>query len=97
MLVVNNALSEEAKKGVPKAYSASSCPCMKFEKESRPPFPTDKLEQTQMWKVAVCVPSIMPKCDLGPLFPFTAGVFVALMMAQVCFLFHCQIFLLIYW
>ncbi|WJX29708.1 ketol-acid reductoisomerase (NADP(+)) [Trifolium repens] len=82
MLAVNNALSE-GKKGIPEAYSASSCPYMKLEKEGRPAFPSGKLDQTHMWKVAVCVPSIRKTCDLGPLYPFTAGVFVALMMAQM--------------
>jgi hypothetical protein len=45
-----------------------------------------------MWKVGERVRSTRPAGDLGPLYPFTAGVFVALMMAQVCFLFRCQFF-----
>lgn len=42
-----------------------------------------KIDQTRMWKVGERVRSTRPKGDLGPLYPFTAGVFVALMMAQV--------------
>lgn len=42
-----------------------------------------KIDQTRMWKVGERVRATRPKGDLGPLYPFTAGVFVALMMAQV--------------
>jgi hypothetical protein len=42
-----------------------------------------KIDQTRMWKVGERVRATRPKGDLGPLCPFTAGVFVALMMAQV--------------
>lgn len=42
-----------------------------------------KIDQTHMWKVGERVRSKRPEGDLGPLYPFTAGVFVALMMAQV--------------
>lgn len=42
-----------------------------------------KIDQTRMWKVGERVRAARPAGDLGPLFPFTAGVFVALMMAQV--------------
>lgn len=53
------------------------------EKDGLPAFPMDKIDQTQMWKVGERIRSIRPQGDLGPLHPFTAGVFVALMMAQV--------------
>lgn len=56
------------------------------EKEGLPAFPMGKIDQTRMWKVGERVRSTRPAGDLGPLYPFTAGVFVALMMAQVCFL-----------
>ena len=36
-----------------------------------------------MWKVGERVRATRPAGDLGPLHPFTAGVYVALMMAQV--------------
>jgi ketol-acid reductoisomerase len=62
------------------------------EKEGLPAFPMGKIDQTRMWKVGERVRSTRPAGDLGPLYPFTAGVFVALMMAQVCFLFRCQFF-----
>lgn len=42
-----------------------------------------KIDQTRMWKVGERVRATRPGGDLGPLYPFTAGVFVALMMAQV--------------
>lgn len=42
-----------------------------------------KIDQTRMWKVGERVRSVRPSGDLGPLCPFTAGVYVALMMAQV--------------
>ena len=41
------------------------------------------IDQTRMWKVGERVRRARPEGDLGPLYPFTAGVFVALMMAQV--------------
>ena len=43
-----------------------------------------KIDQTRMWKVGERVRKSRPAGDLGPLYPFTAGVYVALMMAQVC-------------
>jgi len=67
------------------------------EKEGLPAFPMGKIDQTRMWKVGEVVRSTRPAGDLGPLYPFTAGVFVALMMAQVYFLFCYQCFLRIYW
>ncbi|KDP35867.1 hypothetical protein JCGZ_10602 [Jatropha curcas] len=54
-----------------------------YEKESLPAFPMGKIDQTRMWKVGERVRATRPKDDLGPLYPFTAGVFVALMMAQI--------------
>lgn len=42
-----------------------------------------KIDQTRMWKVGERVRRARPAGDLGPLHPFTAGVYVALMMAQV--------------
>ncbi|GLT68356.1 hypothetical protein SLA2020_405980 [Shorea laevis] len=53
------------------------------EKEGLPAFPMGKIDQTRMWKVGERVRAVRPKGDLGPLHPFTAGVFVALMMAQI--------------
>ncbi|KAJ1417373.1 hypothetical protein SESBI_16638 [Sesbania bispinosa] len=54
-----------------------------YEKEGLPAFPMGKIDQTRMWKVGERVRSTRPAGDLGPLYPFTAGVFVALMMAQI--------------
>ncbi|GJZ60766.1 putative reverse transcriptase domain-containing protein [Tanacetum coccineum] len=53
------------------------------EKEGLPAFPMGKIDQTRMWKVGERVRAVRPAGDLGPLYPFTAGVYVALMMAQV--------------
>lgn len=53
------------------------------EKEGLPAFPMGKIDQTRMWKVGERVRAVRPKGDLGPLHPFTAGVFVSLMMAQI--------------
>lgn len=53
------------------------------EKEGLPAFPMGKIDQTRMWKVGEHVRANRPAGDLGPLYPFTAGVYVALMMAQV--------------
>ena len=53
------------------------------EKEGLPAFPMGNIDQTRMWKVGERVRSTRPAGDLGPLYPFTAGVYVALMMAQV--------------
>ncbi|ONK69869.1 uncharacterized protein A4U43_C05F27630 [Asparagus officinalis] len=53
------------------------------EKQGLPAFPMGKIDQTRMWKVGERVRSVRPEGDLGPLHPFTAGVFVALMMAQI--------------
>ncbi|CAN4105046.1 unnamed protein product [Withania somnifera] len=56
-----------------------------YEKEGLPAFPMGKIDQTRMWKVGQRVRATRPAGDLGPLYPFTAGVYVALMMAQVGF------------
>ncbi|RZC69022.1 hypothetical protein C5167_032097 [Papaver somniferum] len=54
-----------------------------YEKEGLPAFPMGKIDQTRMWLVGEKVRATRPEGDLGPLYPFTAGVFVALMMAQI--------------
>ncbi|XP_059663236.1 ketol-acid reductoisomerase, chloroplastic-like [Cornus florida] len=54
-----------------------------YEKDGLPAFPMGKIDQTRMWKVGERVRAVRPAGDLGPLYPFTAGVFVALMMAQI--------------
>ncbi|KAG2590509.1 ketol-acid reductoisomerase, chloroplastic-like [Panicum virgatum] len=54
-----------------------------YEKEGLPAFPMGNIDQTRMWKVGERVRSTRPQGDLGPLHPFTAGVYVALMMAQI--------------
>ncbi|KAK9676979.1 hypothetical protein RND81_11G113700 [Saponaria officinalis] len=53
------------------------------EKEGLPAFPMGKIDQTRMWKVGERVRAVRPAGDLGPLNPFTAGVYVALMMSQI--------------
>ncbi|PHU07736.1 Ketol-acid reductoisomerase, chloroplastic [Capsicum chinense] len=52
-------------------------------KEGLPAFPMGKIDQTRMWKVGERVHATRPSGDLCPLYPFTAGVYVALMMAQL--------------
>ncbi|XP_010524055.1 PREDICTED: ketol-acid reductoisomerase, chloroplastic-like [Tarenaya hassleriana] len=54
-----------------------------YDKEGLPAFPMGKIDQTRMWKVGERVRKARPAGDLGPLYPFTAGVYVALMMAQI--------------
>ncbi|XP_062180470.1 ketol-acid reductoisomerase, chloroplastic [Phragmites australis] len=54
-----------------------------YEKEGLPAFPMGNIDQTRMWKVGEKVRSTRPDGDLGPLHPFTAGVYIALMMAQI--------------
>ncbi|KAL4204597.1 hypothetical protein AMTRI_Chr01g110700 [Amborella trichopoda] len=54
-----------------------------YEKDGLPAFPMGKIDQTRMWKVGERVRSARAAGDLGPLYPFTAGVYVALMMAQI--------------
>ncbi|KAG0608193.1 hypothetical protein M758_8G086300 [Ceratodon purpureus] len=53
------------------------------EKEGLPAFPMGKIDGTRMWIVGEKVRASRPKGDLGPLHPFTAGVYCALMMAQI--------------
>ncbi|KAG0557491.1 hypothetical protein KC19_11G134700 [Ceratodon purpureus] len=53
------------------------------EKEGLPAFPMGKIDGTRMWKVGEKVRASRPNGDLGPLHPFTAGVYCALMMAQI--------------
>lgn len=53
------------------------------EKDGLPAFPMGKIDQTRMWRVGERVRALRPAGDLGPLYPFTAGVYVALMMAQI--------------
>lgn len=55
-----------------------------------------KIDQTRMWKVGEKVRAVRPAGDLGPLYPFTAGVYVALMMAQVSLAFISRELLLSY-
>ncbi|RAL45038.1 hypothetical protein DM860_003797 [Cuscuta australis] len=54
-----------------------------YEKEGLPAFPMGKIDQTRMWKVGQRVRAARPAGDIGSLNPFTAGVYVALMMAQI--------------
>ncbi|CAN6443821.1 unnamed protein product [Victoria cruziana] len=54
-----------------------------YEKDGLPAFPMGNIDQTRMWKVGERVRSVRPPGDLGLLHPFTAGVYVALMMAQI--------------
>jgi ketol-acid reductoisomerase len=53
------------------------------EKEGLPAFPLGKIDQTRMWKVGEKVRSDGPEDDGDPVYGFTAGVYVAIMMAQV--------------
>ncbi|CAL5382354.1 unnamed protein product [Camellia sinensis] len=54
-----------------------------YENDGLPAFPMGKIDQTRMWKVGEWVRAARPAGDLGPLCSFTAGVYVALMMAQI--------------
>ncbi|XP_047333921.1 ketol-acid reductoisomerase, chloroplastic-like [Impatiens glandulifera] len=54
-----------------------------YEKEGLAAFPMGNIDQTRMWIVGERVRASRPAGDLGPLHPFTAGVYVALMMAQI--------------
>ncbi|MBA0732189.1 hypothetical protein Gogos_016296, partial [Gossypium gossypioides] len=54
-----------------------------YEKDGLPAFQMGKIDQTRMWKVGERVRKARASGDLGPLYPFTAGVYVALMMAQI--------------
>ncbi|PKA49039.1 Ketol-acid reductoisomerase, chloroplastic [Apostasia shenzhenica] len=53
------------------------------EKDGLPAFPMGNIDQTRMWKVGERVRGARPEGYLGPLHPFTAGVYIALMMAQI--------------
>lgn len=53
------------------------------EKEGLPAFPMGTIDQTRMWKVGEKVRSTREEGSLGPLHPFTAGVYIATMMAQI--------------
>ncbi|KAF5952626.1 hypothetical protein HYC85_010570 [Camellia sinensis] len=53
------------------------------EKDGLPAFPMGKIDQTRIWKIGEQVRAARPAGDLGPLCSFTAGVYVALMMAQI--------------
>ncbi|KAM3342933.1 ketol-acid reductoisomerase, chloroplastic-like [Capsicum galapagoense] len=52
------------------------------EKEGLPSFPMGKINGQRMWKVGERIRATRPAGDLGPLYSFTAGVYVALMMVQ---------------
>ncbi|CAI5530462.1 unnamed protein product [Closterium sp. Naga37s-1] len=52
-------------------------------KEGFPSFPMGKIDQTHMWKVGEKVRAARAPGTLGPLHPFTAGAYVAVMMAQI--------------
>lgn len=54
-----------------------------YEKDGLPAFPMGKIDKTKMWKVGERVRAVRPEGDLGPLNPFTAGVYIAIMMAQI--------------
>ncbi|GMH12118.1 hypothetical protein Nepgr_013959 [Nepenthes gracilis] len=54
-----------------------------YEKDGLPAFPMGKIDQTRMWKVGERVRATRPAGDLGLLYPFTAGVYIACMMAQI--------------
>ncbi|MBA0869822.1 hypothetical protein Goshw_003725 [Gossypium schwendimanii] len=60
---------------------ASASEIRSVEKDGLPAFPRGKFDQTRIWKVGERVRKARPSGDLGPLYPFTAGVCVALMMA----------------
>lgn len=54
-----------------------------YEKDGLPAFPMGKIDKTRMWKVGEKVRAVRSEGDLGPLYAFTAGVYIALMMAQI--------------
>ncbi|KAJ8761450.1 hypothetical protein K2173_001583 [Erythroxylum novogranatense] len=63
--------------------SGSEIRSLVLEKGRPTSFPNGKIDRTPMWKMGEQVQTTRPKGDLGPLYPFTAGVFVALMMAHI--------------
>ncbi|RVW12965.1 Ketol-acid reductoisomerase, chloroplastic [Vitis vinifera] len=81
MLAVCNSLSEDGKKEFEIAYSASFYRCMDILYECY----EDVASGSEIRSVVLAGRRFYarPKGDLGPLYPFTAGVFVALMMAQI--------------
>ncbi|KAI3828477.1 hypothetical protein L1987_02578 [Smallanthus sonchifolius] len=54
-----------------------------YEKEDLSAIPVGKIDQSRMWKVCERVRAVRLASDLGMLYSFTAGVYVALMMAQI--------------
>eukprot|EP00270_Netrium_digitus_P013627 TRINITY_DN454_c0_g1_i1.p1 TRINITY_DN454_c0_g1~~TRINITY_DN454_c0_g1_i1.p1 ORF type:complete len:648 (+),score=186.64 TRINITY_DN454_c0_g1_i1:175-1944(+) len=54
-----------------------------LEKEGLPAFPMGKIDQTRMWKVGEAVRAKRTPESSPPLHPFTAGVYLAVMMAQI--------------
>eukprot|EP00475_Leptophrys_vorax_P031812 TRINITY_DN4844_c0_g1_i1.p1 TRINITY_DN4844_c0_g1~~TRINITY_DN4844_c0_g1_i1.p1 ORF type:complete len:584 (-),score=49.86 TRINITY_DN4844_c0_g1_i1:193-1944(-) len=54
-----------------------------YPKEGFPAFPMGVIDGTHMWKVGEKVRSARSPDALGPLHPFTAGAYVAVMMAQI--------------
>ncbi|MCL7048839.1 hypothetical protein MKW94_009418 [Papaver nudicaule] len=57
--------------------------CRTNEKDGLPAFSMGKIDQTKIWRVGEKVRATRPEGDLGAVHPFTAGVFLALLMAQV--------------
>jgi ketol-acid reductoisomerase len=53
------------------------------EKEGFPSFPMGVIDRTHMWKVGEAVRASRAEGDMGPLHPFTAGVYCATMMSQI--------------
>ncbi|GMP67779.1 hypothetical protein CsSME_00027651 [Camellia sinensis var. sinensis] len=68
--------------GVAECLLLPHLPKILQEKDGLPAYPMGKIDQTRMWKVGEWVRATRPVGDLGPSCPFTAGVYVALMMAQ---------------
>ncbi|KAF5948245.1 hypothetical protein HYC85_014202 [Camellia sinensis] len=87
MLAVYNSLSEDGKREFEAAYSASYYPSMDILYECY----EDVASCSEIRSVVLAgrrfyaerVRATRPAGDLGPLCPFTAGVYVALMMAQI--------------
>lgn len=52
-------------------------------KEGFPAFPMGVIDQTHMWSVGESVRAARAPGALGPMHPFTAGAYVAVMMAQI--------------
>lgn len=66
-----------------------ACPCgavlVAQPKEGFPAFPMGNIDQTHMWRVVgERVRAARTSADaLGPMYPFTAGAYIAVMMAQI--------------